>query len=99
MPSVLITGASTGIGRASALRLAAAGWTVLAGVRDPDAGASLLAQASAGSVIALTLDVTDPQRIAAARERVEHSREGQARRAASMRSSTTPGSVSAGRSS
>jgi NAD(P)-dependent dehydrogenase (short-subunit alcohol dehydrogenase family) len=83
MPLALITGASTGIGRASALRLAASGWTVLAGVRDPAAGEQLVADAGttaahgagapggAGSVIALTLDVTDAAQVAAARERVE----------------------------
>ena len=42
MPTVLITGASTGIGRATALRLAVAGWTVLAGVRDEAAGQRLV---------------------------------------------------------
>lgn len=66
MPSVLITGASTGIGRASALRLAGKGWTVLAGVRDRAAAESLVAEAPAGSLTALTLDVTDPAQIAAA---------------------------------
>jgi NAD(P)-dependent dehydrogenase (short-subunit alcohol dehydrogenase family) len=38
VPLALVTGASTGIGRATTLRLAAKGWTVLAGVRDPAAG-------------------------------------------------------------
>jgi NAD(P)-dependent dehydrogenase (short-subunit alcohol dehydrogenase family) len=66
MPSVLITGASTGIGRATALRLAGKGWTVLAGVRDRAAAESLVAAAPAGSLTALTLDVTDPDQIAAA---------------------------------
>jgi NAD(P)-dependent dehydrogenase (short-subunit alcohol dehydrogenase family) len=79
----LITGASTGIGRATALRLAANGWTVLAGVREPAAGERLLAdsasspagapsaRAAGGSVIPLTLDVTNAAHVAAARERVE----------------------------
>jgi NAD(P)-dependent dehydrogenase (short-subunit alcohol dehydrogenase family) len=67
MPLALITGASTGIGRASALRLAASGWTVLAGVRDPAAGERLLADAgSAGKLIPLILDVTDAAQVAQA---------------------------------
>ena len=36
MRSVLVTGASTGIGRATALRLDAAGWQVFAGVRSEE---------------------------------------------------------------
>ena len=47
MPSsgtVVITGASTGIGRATALRLARAGFDVLAGVRREEDGADLRAQ-------------------------------------------------------
>jgi NAD(P)-dependent dehydrogenase (short-subunit alcohol dehydrogenase family) len=68
----LITGASTGIGRASTLRLAAKGWTVLAGVRDPVAGERLLAEAAPpGRVIPLALEVTDSVQIAQAVARVE----------------------------
>ena len=70
MPTALITGASTGIGQATALRLAKAGWTVLAGVRDVDAGERLAAEAPAGRVQPLTLDVTDFQQIREAAGRV-----------------------------
>jgi NAD(P)-dependent dehydrogenase (short-subunit alcohol dehydrogenase family) len=82
VPTVLITGASTGIGRATALRLATAGWAVLAGVRDEAAGERLLADFTAGTgsgdgrpsgpgrVTPLALDVTDAAQIAAAAELV-----------------------------
>ena len=66
MPLALISGASTGIGRATSLRLAGSGWNVLAGVRDPAAGESLAAEAPAGSIIPLALEVTDAEQIAAA---------------------------------
>lgn len=71
MPTALITGASTGIGRATTLRLVAGGWTVFAGVRDPAAGERLLQEAVAGQVIPLTLDVTDAGQIEQARVRVQ----------------------------
>jgi NAD(P)-dependent dehydrogenase (short-subunit alcohol dehydrogenase family) len=71
MPSVLITGASTGIGRATALRLAGNGWTVFAGVRDPEAGERLADEASGGRVVPLALEVTDAAQVAQAAARVE----------------------------
>src|SRR5438067_6331347 len=61
MPLALITGASTGIGRATAVRLAEAGWTVLAGVRGLAAAEGL-----GDGIIVLKLDVTDGEHIAAA---------------------------------
>ncbi len=56
--SILITGASTGIGRACALHMAAAGFTVFAGVRKTGDGEALQ-QASSGRLIPVLLDVTE----------------------------------------
>jgi NAD(P)-dependent dehydrogenase (short-subunit alcohol dehydrogenase family) len=74
MPTALITGASTGIGRATALRLAGSGWTVLAGVRKTTDGEALVA-AGGERIVPITLDVTDAAQIAAAVDAVgEHGR-------------------------
>jgi NAD(P)-dependent dehydrogenase (short-subunit alcohol dehydrogenase family) len=73
--SVLVTGASTGIGRATALRLDGSGWRVFAGVRKEVDAESLRAAASA-SLVPLILDVTEPEQIAAAAERIERESDG-----------------------
>ncbi|HYJ20859.1 MAG TPA: SDR family NAD(P)-dependent oxidoreductase [Solirubrobacterales bacterium] len=75
MRSVLVTGASTGIGRATALRLDAGGWRVFAGVRKQE-DADALSQAGSGRVVPLILDITDSEQIAAAAARVEAEAEG-----------------------
>jgi NAD(P)-dependent dehydrogenase (short-subunit alcohol dehydrogenase family) len=68
--AVLITGASSGIGRECALRLAQAGYRVFAGVRGKDAALELEGT-SAGKVTPVFLDVTDAGSIAAAARTVE----------------------------
>ena len=68
MKSVLVTGASTGIGRACALALSAAGWHVYAGVRTSGAGAALTGDAPA--VEPIRLDVTDAASIREAARRI-----------------------------
>src|SRR6059036_3785196 len=55
--AVLISGCSSGIGRATALRLARSGWTVYASARRPQ---TLVDLADAGCRT-LALDVTDEQ--------------------------------------
>jgi NAD(P)-dependent dehydrogenase (short-subunit alcohol dehydrogenase family) len=62
----LVTGSSSGIGRATALRLAAAGQHVYAGVRHPEDGEKLTRSAAGGEITPLILDVTEPGQIEAA---------------------------------
>ncbi|MET7464491.1 SDR family NAD(P)-dependent oxidoreductase [Nonomuraea sp. NPDC005501] len=69
-PAVVITGTSSGIGRASALALHARGFTVFAGVRKEADGQALRA-ASGGGIVPVRIDVTDEDSIAAAAHRVE----------------------------
>lgn len=65
--SVLITGSSTGIGEATALRLARAGWQVFAGVRREEDGRRLQQRGGPG-LRWLLLDVTDAGSIRRAAE-------------------------------
>ncbi len=65
MPSVLVTGASTGIGRACATEMDQLGWTVFAGVRREEDAESLAAEGSE-RLAPISIDVTDSASIAAA---------------------------------
>lgn len=62
MPTILITGASSGIGRSTALRFQSEGWNVIATMRDP-AGSDLI---DLDDVLVTRLDVTDTASIEAA---------------------------------
>lgn len=67
--AVLVTGASTGIGAACALRLDELGFRVFAGVRN-DAAAQALRERASPALTPLMLDVTEPAAIAAAAEHI-----------------------------
>ncbi len=69
MRSAVVTGASTGIGRACALLLHSKGWMVFAGVRREE-DAAALREAASERLHPLLLDVTAPEQIRAAAERV-----------------------------
>jgi len=64
----LVTGAFGGIGQATALKLAAAGWTVYASGRDLAKSTALVAQARAAGlqITPIVLDVTDERSVEAA---------------------------------
>jgi NAD(P)-dependent dehydrogenase (short-subunit alcohol dehydrogenase family) len=63
VPSVLVTGATRGIGRATAIRLAEHGWEVFAGVRRPQDGEGLTGS-QPGRISPVVLDITDPDQVA-----------------------------------
>jgi NAD(P)-dependent dehydrogenase (short-subunit alcohol dehydrogenase family) len=67
--AVLVTGSSTGIGKACALHLDRLGFRVFAGVRREADGAALTAEASR-QLVPVILDVTNPSSIAEAREMI-----------------------------
>lgn len=68
--AVLVTGSSTGIGKACALHLAARGNTVFAGVRKEADGAALV-QAAGERLAPIIIDVTDAGTIEAAAKTIE----------------------------
>ena len=67
--NVLITGASTGLGRSVALSLAASGWRVFAGIRKAADGKALTAAAQ-GELIPVRLDVAKQDSVVAGIEQV-----------------------------
>jgi NAD(P)-dependent dehydrogenase (short-subunit alcohol dehydrogenase family) len=74
--AIVITGASSGIGRATALRLARNGWRVFATVRSPQDARDLECAARNG-LEAISMEVTDPGSIAAAANEVRRRLNGQ----------------------
>src|SRR5215203_2705010 len=69
--AVVVTGASSGIGRASAMKLARSGFRVFAGVRKEEDAGALEEAAPAGRLTPLFIDVTDENLVAAAASTVE----------------------------
>ncbi len=64
-PTALITGSSSGIGLATAVAAARAGFTVVATARDPERADALRAAAAEVDLDVRRLDVTDPESVAA----------------------------------
>lgn len=74
---VVVTGTSSGIGRATALRLAKSGFHVLAGVRTREDADNIAAR----NIEPVMLDITDPQTLTALAERVASDPQGRPLRA------------------
>ncbi len=68
--AVVVTGASTGIGRATALLLDQNGYRVFAGVRK-EADAKSLAEAGSDNLTPITIDVTKERSIKSAKDKVQ----------------------------
>ncbi len=64
--SVVVTGASSGLGKACALHLDRLGYRVFAGVRRDADGDALAAASTSGRLRSIVLDVTDPATVQAA---------------------------------
>lgn len=92
--AVVVTGSSTGIGRACALGLDRAGFSVFAGVRKAADGESLRAEASQ-RLEPLIIDVTDAATIAAAADRVREATGGKLAGLVNNAGITVPGPVEA----
>jgi NAD(P)-dependent dehydrogenase (short-subunit alcohol dehydrogenase family) len=74
--AVVITGASRGLGFATAVRLYREGWRVVAAMRTPETGMALLREATGARddddrLVGLQLDLTDTASIAAAAKAIE----------------------------
>ncbi len=74
--AAVVTGASSGIGRATALRLAREGWTVYAVARRAERLQELADHAAGegagvGTVVPVPADVTDPVQVARVKDQVE----------------------------
>ena len=74
--SVVVTGASRGLGLASAAHLHARGWRVVAAMRSPDVGLERLRAATGATaddsrLVGVRLDLDDPASIAATAKQVE----------------------------
>ena len=74
--AVVITGASRGLGFASAVRLYREGWRVVAAMRTPDSGVPLLREATGAAadddrLIGVQLDLLDAASISAAAKTIE----------------------------
>jgi NADP-dependent 3-hydroxy acid dehydrogenase YdfG len=64
-PLAVVTGASSGIGAATALALADAGYDVVAAARRTDRLEAISSERPAGVITPATVDVTDPQAVSA----------------------------------
>jgi len=78
LPSVVITGASRGLGLASAVHLYERGWRVVGAMRAPDVGlermrAATGASADAPRLVGVRLDFDEPSSIVAAARAIEES--------------------------